>query len=135
MKLAPAGPAAKNQERRDLLRRNRAAAPALRVAYPAVQQLHLDLTFQGTAANTPAPQSNVLHPPAQAFFEFPCPYSDCDGQFNLAAAVKAAVANPEHRAEAVLECQGKRAVLLAGVRQPCQLHLTCKITATYKTGN
>ena len=72
-------PEASRQERADRLRRERAAARALRVAYPALQQLRLELTFESTSANTPVPQSHILHPAARAFFEFPCPYADCDG--------------------------------------------------------
>jgi hypothetical protein len=129
MKLALVSPAAERQERRDRLRRDRAAALALREAFPAVQQLRLELLFQGTAPTTPAPQSHTLHAPARAFFEFPCPYADCDGQFDLSAAVKAALADPAHRATGTLGCSGKRAVRV-GEKEPCQLHLNYIVTAT-----
>ncbi len=131
MKLALVSPAAARQERRDRLRRDRAAALALRVVFPAVQQLRLELIFESTSSSTPAPQSHVLHPPARAFFEFPCPYADCDGQFDLTGAVNAALADPEHRAEGVLECSGKRARDF-GSKQPCQLRLIYTVTATYQ---
>jgi len=84
--------AAARQERMDRLRRDRAAALALRVAFPTVQHLRLELKFESTTSSTPTLQSHVLHPPARAFFEFPCPYADCDGQFDLTSAVKAALA-------------------------------------------
>ena len=129
MKLALVSPAAERQERRDRLRRDRAAAPALRVVFPALQQLRLELLFQGSTSSTPAPQSHVLHPPARAFFEFPCPYADCDGQFDLTAAVGAALADSEHWAEGALECSGKRAWHI-GSKQPCQLRLIYTVTAT-----
>jgi hypothetical protein len=129
MKLALISPAAERQERRDRLRRDRAAAPALREVHPAVLQLRLELLFGGSAYNNPAPQSHTLHAPARAFFEFPCPYADCDGHFDLGAAVKTAVCDPTHRATGELRCSGKRAVRV-GDKEPCLLHLGYTITAT-----
>src|ERR1700719_701096 len=122
--------AAARQERMDRLRRDRAAALALRVAFPAVQHLRLELKFESTTSSTPTLQSHVLHPPARAFFEFPCPYADCDGQFNLTDAVKAALADPAHQAAGVLECSGLRVRDYASKR-PCRLHLIYTVTATY----
>ena len=130
MKLALVSPAAARQERRERLRRERAAAPALRVAFPALQQLRLELIFESTSSSTPASEAHVLHPPARAYFEFPCPYADCDGQFDLSSAVKAALAAPTQRAEGALECSGRRARDLAG-KQPCQLRLNYAVAATY----
>lgn len=135
MRLTPLSSAAARQERADRLRRDRAAAQALRSAFPSVQQLRLDMQFEGTAAaNTPAPQSHVLYPPARAFFTFPCPYADCDGQFDLSAAVNAALADRAHRVEGLLECSGTRVGDRAS-RQPCLLRLLHKITATYTQGS
>lgn len=128
MKLAALSSTAARHERADRLRRDRAAALALRAVYPAVQQLRLELKFESTA-NTPASQSHVLHPPARAFFTFPCPYADCDGQFDLIFAVNAALEDPAHYAEGVLECAGVRARYAS--RQTCGLHLAYSVTATY----
>jgi hypothetical protein len=122
--------AAARQERRDRLRRDRAAAVALRVAFPAVQHLRLELKFESSSAPAPTLQSHVLHPPAQAFFEFPCPHADCDGHFDLTGAVNAALADPAHHAAGMLECHGLRPWDCASQR-PCQLHMIYKITATY----
>ena len=80
MRLPSSSPAALRLEQ---LRRNWVAAPPLRVTYPAIQHLRLELKFEGTTTNIPAAQSHVLHPPARTFFEFPCPHADCDGQFDL----------------------------------------------------
>src|SRR6185437_14292108 len=101
------------------------AALSLRASYPAVQQVRLELQFEGLS-NVPAAQSHVLHPPAQAFFDFPCPYADCDGHFDLTAAVNVALADPAHRAAGVLECPGLRPRDWAS-KQPCQLHLIYKV--------
>ncbi len=130
MRLAPLTAAAARQERAEQLRRDRTSAQPLRSAFPSVQQLRLDLQFEGTAINTPTSQSHVLYPPARAFFAFPCPYADCDGQFDLTAAVNAAITDPSHPAEGVLECSGARMVG-HGSRQPCLLRLRHRITATY----
>src|SRR5438132_18485 len=99
-----------------------------RDAFPTVQQLRLELKFEGAAPNIPAAQSHVLHPPAQAFFAFPCPHADCDGQFDLTAAANAVLTNqavPAHQtiaeAEGALKCSGQRLDRRAS-RGPCQLH-------------
>ena len=128
MKLALVSPAAERQERRDRLRRDRAAALPLREVFPAVQQLRLELLFQGSTSTTPATQSHTLHAPARAFFEFPCPYADCDGHFDLSAAVKAALADPAHHATGALGCSGKRAVRV-GAKEFCALRLQYIVTA------
>jgi hypothetical protein len=114
----------------DRLRRDRAAAPQLRVAFPGVQQLRLELKFEGPTANLPAPQSHLLHPPARAFFEFPCPYADCDGHFNLSETVSVALADRLPRAHGVLVCPGQRPDRRAS-RTPCELHLEYELTVTY----
>jgi hypothetical protein len=121
------------QQRTDRLRRERAAAHALRVEFPAVQQLRLELTFESAATNTPVPQSHVLHPAARAFFEFPCPYADCDGGFDLTHAVNTALANKTGKARGALECCGHRPEQ-HGSRKPCKLRLSYAIAATYQSG-
>jgi hypothetical protein len=128
VKLASRGATDTRQLRTDRLRRDRAAAEALRMALPTVQLLHLELRFDG-CANAPTSQTHSLHPPARAFFVYPCPYSDCDGQFDLDGAVRAALADPSHRTEGKLECTGARTGE-RGPGQPCQLQLNYTVTAT-----
>jgi hypothetical protein len=120
-------------ERVEKLRRERAASRALRVAFPAIQQLRLELTFESSASNTPGSQSHVLHPAARAFFVFPCPYADCDGGFDLTTQVNAALSNVSGQARGVVECSGQRLVQ-HNSRGPCKLHLTYAIAATYQRG-
>ncbi|HEY3784116.1 MAG TPA: hypothetical protein VGL55_02420 [Steroidobacteraceae bacterium] len=126
-------PDASRQERTERLRRQRAAARALRVAFPAIQQLRLELTFDSGTTNAPVPQSHILHPAAQAFFEFPCPYADCDGKYDLTAAVDTALANKTGKARGSLECPGHRPEHYNS-RRPCKLRLSYAITATYQSG-
>jgi hypothetical protein len=116
------------QELTERLRRDRATAQVLRAVFPAVQLLRLELKFEA-AANTPASQSHLLHPPARAFFKFPCPYADCNGQFDLGSAVEAALAHPAHQVAGMMECSGARSRDHAS-KGPCQLRLNYTVTAT-----
>jgi hypothetical protein len=130
MRLAASRNLDPRQQRADQLRRDRAASQSVRVAFPAIQELRLELKFVGTNSNAPGSQSHVLHPPARAFFTFPCPYANCDGQYDLTEAVTAALEDPAHRAEGMLECRGLRAQKYDS-KQPCQLHLLYTVTATH----
>ena len=115
----------------DQLRRDRATAQVLRTAFPTLQHLRIELRFRGPLSSVPTPQLHVLYPPARAFFEYRCPYSDCDGQFDLGGAVKAALADGTHRAHGVLECRGSRGSGTTS-RRPCLLQLLYEVTATYR---
>jgi hypothetical protein len=127
---APPASRIPREQQRERMRRDRAQAQAVRVAFPAVQQLRLELEFSGAGASVPASQVHVLHPPARAFFEFQCPYADCDGRFDLANAVEAALASPEHRATGTLECMGLRARDHLS-KQDCALRLRYTVHVTY----
>ena len=131
MRLPASSPAAVRQERLDRLRRDRTAALPLRVAFPAVEHLLLALQFESETRNVPAAQSHLLHPPARAFFEFPCPFADCDGQFDLTTVVNAMLTAHAHQAKGVLECAGQRPHPYT-LRTPCRLHLVYSVVATYR---
>ena len=131
MKLSSGAPAAPRLQRQELLRRARAAAQPLRAAFPAVQALRLELKFEGPVSNVPATQAHVLYPPAAAFFEFACPYADCDGRFDLTQAVESTLRRSGHQAHGVLECSGLR-VRQRGAREPCGLRLEYQIQTTYQ---
>lgn len=133
MRLSSSSPAALRQERAERLRRDRAATLTLREAFPSVQQLRLELKFEGAAANLPAAQSHVLHPPARAFFAFPCPHADCDGQFDLTAAVGAVLTNQAVGAQGVLKCPGQR-LDRGAARVPCELDLHYSFNVMYQRG-
>ncbi len=129
MRFAP--PGATRQERMDQFRRDRATAPVLRATFPTVEELRIELKFEAPNSSAPTPQSHVLYPPARAYFEYPCPYWDCDGQFDLGGAVRAALADATHRAEGMLECQGSRIGDRASKRA-CLLRLSYEVTATFR---
>lgn len=128
MRLGPTRTGAARQDHSSQARRDQEAVPKLRAMFPAVEQLRIDLSFEGGGTTTPVPQSRILHPPAHAQFSFPCPYGDCDGRFELGAAVHAAVEDPSHRLEGVLECVGSRASDIAS-KSPCRLRLHFTLTA------
>jgi len=116
------------QSRAERLRRGRNAALAVHAAFPRVQQLRLEFSFQAAGSHAPAAQSHLLYPPAQAFFEFPCPHADCDGQFDLAAIVQRTVNDQAHASRGALVCPGTRA-LDHESRQPCRLQLIYSVSA------
>lgn len=116
---------------RERMRLDRAAARVVCVAFPAIQQLRIELEFSGAGTNVPARQAHVLHPPARAFFRFQCPYGDCDGRFDLTDAVGAALSSPEHRTLGTLECTGLRARDHLS-KQTCALHLRYAIHVVYR---
>jgi hypothetical protein len=130
LKLAKPKPDSAGRERAERLRRDGMAAQPLRTAYPAVQYLRLELQFSGMGPITPALQAHVLHPPARAFFQFPCPYADCGGAFNLTSAVNVAMGDSRGHAAGTLECSGLRSVSLSA-KQPCKLQVMYKVDATF----
>jgi hypothetical protein len=99
--------------RRERMLSERTRAPALRDIYPDLGQLGIELVFDDrTAPTTPSPQLRTLYPAAPGFFRFPCPCTDCDGDFDLTTAVAALVEKSSKRkpmsATGTLTCQGVR---------------------------
>jgi hypothetical protein len=116
---------------REQWRRDRAAAQTLRSAFPSVASIHIDLLFEDPAGLSPASQSHVLHPPAPAFFEFPCPYANCEGKFDLSTPARLVIERVSLQTAGKLECPGVRS--RNGVtKQPCSLQLTYTIAAAYQ---
>ena len=94
MKFTTVGPEGARNLLREKQRRNRMAAKELRVQFPDLQSIRIDLEFSDETLQPPAPQSIVLHPPARAYFVYPCPYASCNGEFDLAAPVTDAARTP-----------------------------------------
>jgi hypothetical protein len=111
--------------------RDRAAAQTLRSAFPGVERIRVDLTFRDTAAATPGAQSHAVHPGARAFFEFLCPHADCDGTFDLSAAVSSVMRDASLQAAGTLDCKGMRPRpgLMKG---PCGVSVRYTIAAQYR---
>ena len=134
MRLAQATKASAGRDRAERMRRDRAAAQMLRTLFPAVEQLSLEFEFESSTANTPAYQAHQMHPPARAFFKFPCPFADCDGGFDLAGPVDTALGSSGRTSHGSLRCSGHRAGASAS-RQPCELQLNYAIRATLRPGS
>src|SRR5579859_5859689 len=58
-------------------------APPLRVSFPDVSQLRIELEFMHEFGWAPSGQVHILHPPARASFRYPCPFAGCTGWFEL----------------------------------------------------
>jgi hypothetical protein len=112
---------------RERQRRDRATAQLLRVMYPKIASLRLQFQFSESneELSAPAPQLLVMHPPTQAYFMFPCPYADCDGEFDLTSAVADIARSRESHSHGSLKCGGHRVRDKNG-RTPCQLN--CEYT-------
>jgi len=112
---------------RDRQRRDRATTPPLRVSFPKIATLKIEFSFSDLGPFTPAPQTTVLHPPAAAYFVYPCPYTDCDGEFNLGPAVSELAAADEQCCDGQMKCNGQRRVDKGTA--PCGLTLEYSIEA------
>lgn len=110
--------------------RRRAAAGSLVQSYPALESLRIQLHFVPASGVAPAAQVHALYPSAPAYFEFPCPYGDCDGRYDLGAAAVPLLRGSGHHAEGTLHCAGTRA---AGgeTRRPCRLRADFWMAATH----
>jgi hypothetical protein len=128
----PSNAVAGRQSRGDQLRRARAAAHLVRAAFPSVEQLRIELSFKDASPTPPAAQAHVLYPPAPAFFTYRCPYSDCDGEFDLQSAVCRAMSADYHTEAGSLACRGSRPGE-GGAKRPCDLRLDYTITALLDT--
>jgi hypothetical protein len=113
---------------RERQRRARAATQLLRDRFPQFASLRIDFDFSDPGPFTPAPQVTVLHPPARTYFFFPCPYSDCDGEFDLGEAVTRLARDDEEHVDGQLKCCGQRASD-RGRLSSCQLMLEYTISA------
>ena len=106
---------------RERQRRDLATAKVLLNAYPHFASLRIEFDFSEPGIAAPAPQVLVLHPPSQAYFVFPCPYSDCDGEFDLTSAIAGLSRSGDANCEGHQRCGGQR-VRERG-RVPCDLTL------------
>jgi hypothetical protein len=118
---------------REQLRRDRAAADTLRSTFPLLGSIRIELVFEDPNGVSPAPPTHVLHPSARAFFEFPCPYSHCDGKFDLSRFARDAAKHAGAQIAGTLECPGTRPGNRA-TRQACGLILSYEIESDLLPG-
>jgi hypothetical protein len=117
--------------REERLREGRASAPTLRASSPSAKLIEVRLKFLPETAPLHAAQAFVLYPAARAFFEYPCPYGDCDGTYDLGAQAENTFKRDKSSASGTLECGGTRS--RDGLqRQPCGLRVHYTITAHHE---
>jgi hypothetical protein len=117
-----------SRERKERLRKAHDAAQTLRDAFPDATLVSVHLHFLPVTAPPHAAQSFVMYPAARAFFEYPCPYGDCDGIYELGAAAARSLTPDSTGVSGTVECCGLRC--RDGLpRQPCGLRMSYTITA------
>jgi hypothetical protein len=126
MKFTTVGPEGARNLLREKQRRNRMNAKELRVQFPQFASLRLDFEFHDETEQPPAPQSVVLHPPARAYFVYPCPYASCNGEFDLAANVADIAKHGQSEHAGHTKCTGERIRGRQG-KTPCDLHIDYSI--------
>ncbi|HEU5133944.1 MAG TPA: hypothetical protein VFU13_02255 [Steroidobacteraceae bacterium] len=121
---------------RERQRRDRATAQLMRNMYPQFASLRLEFDFSESDPDITAPARHllVMHPPSQAYFVFPCPYADCDGEFDLSRAVADLAQSHEPHAHGSQKCGGHRVRDKNG-RTPCQLTLEYTIQPAAETAS
>jgi hypothetical protein len=108
VKLAYSKNASGRKLMRERHRRDRMLAGNLGALYPQVASIRLDFEFKDEGTFVPVPQVTVMHPPASAYFRFPCPYDDCDGDFDLSQPVGSMLEAKKTTAKGKLGCCGSR---------------------------
>jgi len=126
MKLKTVGPEGARNLLREKQRRNRLMSKELRVQFPQLSSIRLDFAFSDETSQPPASQSIVLHPPARAYFVYPCPYASCNGEFDLAAPVADVAEQGTERTAGHTRCKGERVRGRQG-KTPCDLHIQYSI--------
>lgn len=108
MKFQSASAGSRRDSMRNRQRLKRIGAPTLRTRYPGLDSMQLDFEFSDASDFVPSSQVTVYHPPAPAYFCFACPYSDCDGEFDLGSQVDLAITSNQSASSGQIRCTGKR---------------------------
>lgn len=130
MRLAARSTQALIEQRREQLRRRRAAASTIGTAFPAVETVRVELSFRDLTRQEPAAQSHIMYPSAHAYFEFACPYGDCDGSLDLNVVVSSLITHSTSHAQGMIQCPGLRTGKEM-TKQPCGVHAYYRIAAQY----
>lgn len=119
------------EQKRERSLRNRQAAGTLAETSPRVERVRVLLRFLPGSGAVPAAQTHALYPSAPAWFEFACPFGDCDGSFDLNAMVKPLLSRSGPEASGSLHCGGTRTGS-APTRQACNLRVDYWVAAEYR---
>jgi hypothetical protein len=69
-----------------------------------------------------------MHAAARAFFDFPCPYANCDGRISLNENVERLIRQHSLQLAGTLECHGARGAM---TKQTCGLQVSYVISVQY----
>lgn len=119
------------EQSREQSQRRRVAAGTLGAAFPRVEQVRVELRFATAVDPAPAAQRHALYPSAPAYFEFTCPYGDCDGSFDLNGVAAPMLKSANSQASGTIYCSGSR-TSIGMTRQPCSLRADYWIIAQYQ---
>jgi hypothetical protein len=115
------------RDRADQMRKRRADSSTLREVSPETASVNVHLEFLPLSAPPHAAQSFVLYPAARAFFEYPCPYGDCDGVYNFSAEAKRVLGHEKKSVAGTVECSGMRS-RDGTQKQVCGLRVSYRIS-------
>jgi hypothetical protein len=82
--------------------------PALKVAFPNVRELRIELAFDAESGWEASPQVHILHPPSRSTFRYPCPFAGCSGSFDLEFPVSTLLRTGKSGTSFVSSCSGVR---------------------------
>ena len=116
------------RDRAELIRKRRADSSTVRETSPNTERVSVVLEFLPIAAPPHVAQSFFLYPAARAFFEYPCPYGDCDGIYDVGTAATQVLSGAKRKVAGVVECTGNRS-RDGKPNQPCGLQLSYAISA------
>jgi len=124
MQLPPKHKPVSASDRRDVLRRARAAAPTLSMACPEASLVRVELAFPADSEPSHASQAFSVYPPAKAHFVYACPFGDCDGSYDLNPVAFGALQAGKRKTRGTLTCDGHRS-------RKGQSDRACGLAATY----
>lgn len=127
MRFPPRNKAPTARDRADQMRKRRADSGTLREVSPETASVNVQLDFLPSSAPPHAAQSFVLYPAARAFFEYPCPYGDCDGVYDFSAEAKRVLGHEKKNATGTVECSGMRS-RDGSQKQACGLRVSYRIS-------
>ena len=104
--------------------------PALRVLFPDVEELTIELEFAHELGWSPSNQLRILRPAALASFRYPCPFPGCSGCFDLDEQMQALLQSNEGSLVSELYCTGVRPRDRT-MGKPCKARVSYRIAATY----
>jgi hypothetical protein len=104
--------------------------PALRVLFPDVEELTIELEFAHELGWSPSSQLRIMRPAALASFRYACPFPGCSGCFDLEEPMQAFLQSNEQSLVSELYCTGVRPKDRT-IGKPCKAHVSYRIVATY----